>query len=159
MTLAEVKECIERVEDRLSDRPFVIAWTEARNGRLLHVALTERLRKKSRKGHVWKSPHMLSTLRNAEYGYDESHARSHGGTDGIFLLDRGFRPENEMMHKIFGRYLDHDDSGVQEVAEALGTTPEQLVAVRLVSHHMRLLGVLLRRGLEDWLVLVDYDDT
>ena len=79
MTLAEVKECIERVEDRLSDRPFVIAWTEARNGRLLHVALTERLRKKSRKGHVWKSPHMLSTLRNAEYGYGP--VREVGHTD------------------------------------------------------------------------------
>ena len=30
---------------------------------------------------------------------------------------------------------------------------------RLVSHHMRLLGVLSSSATEDWLVLVDYDDT
>ena len=31
--------------------------------------------------------------------------------------------------------------------------------MRVVSHHMRLLGVLYRTTSEDWLVLVDYDDT
>lgn len=33
------------------------------------------------------------------------------------------------------------------------------MAVRLVSHHMRLLGVLKRDANEDWLILVDIDDT
>jgi hypothetical protein len=155
--LAEVKECVERIEGRLAGEPFVVAWTEVRNRRPLHLALTEGLRKKARKGHVWKTPHFLSTLKNAEYGYDESHARSRGGSEGIFLLDRSFRPTNEMMHKVFDRYIDREGSGVREVAEALGATPEQFLAVRLVSHHMRLLGVLFRREAEDWLVLVDYD--
>jgi hypothetical protein len=157
MTLAEVKECVERVEDRLGDHAFVVAWTEERNGRLLHVALTDRLRRLARKGRVWKTPHFLATLRNAEYGYDEAHARSRGGTDGVFLLDRAFHPPNAMMHKLFDRYVDHPESGFDRVAAALHAAPAEFLPVRLVSHHMRLLGVLLRRGPEDWLVLVDFD--
>jgi hypothetical protein len=159
MTLAEAKECLERVEDRLADEPFVVAWTELRNGRVLHLAVTERLRKRAKKARLWKTPHFLSTLRNAEYGYDESRARSRGGTDGIFLLDRSHRPANVMMHRVFDQYLDREDSGVAEVAAALGTTPDQLLGVRLVSHHLRLLGVLHRAATGDWLVLVDYDDS
>jgi len=158
MTLDEVKTCIELIEDQLPNAPFVVAWKEVRNGRIIYVGLTERLHKKARKGHIWKSPHFLSTLKNAEYGFDESHARSRGNSDGIFLLDRNFRPSNEMMHKIFDQYLDKENSGVEEVTQALGTTLKDLLAVRLVSHHMRLLGVLLRKEFEDWLILVDFDD-
>jgi hypothetical protein len=36
---------------------------------------------------------------------------------------------------------------------------KELQAVRLVSHHLRLLGVLARGEAEDWLVLVDPDAT
>jgi hypothetical protein len=36
---------------------------------------------------------------------------------------------------------------------------DALLAVRLVSHHLRLLGVLWRGADKDTLVLVDYDDT
>ena len=46
-----------------------------------------------------------------------------------------------------------------EVAKALGTEVDQLQAARLVSHHLRLLGVLWQDSGADWLVLVDYDDT
>lgn len=158
MMLEEVKEHIEMIEDQLDKEAFVVAWRELRNDRIINVALTERLRKKARKAHIWKSPHFLSTLKNAEYGFDESHARSRGKADGIFLLDRGYNQKNEMIHKIFDQYLDKETSGVTEVVKALGCKIEDLLAVRLVSHHMRLLGVLLCKEYEDWLVLVDFDD-
>jgi len=64
-----------------------------------------------------------------------------------------------MMRKIFARYLDRPGSGVADVAASLGARPTDLQAVRLVSHHMRLLGVLFRAPSSDRLVLVDYDDT
>lgn len=100
---------------------------------------------------------MLATLKNAAYGYDEKQARSAGGRDGIFLMDRTFRPTNEMMHKIFNRFLDNPSSGAEELAAALHMPLQQLLPVRLVSHHMRLLGVLAREESADWLVLVDCD--
>jgi hypothetical protein len=158
MTLEEVKNCIESIEEQLPNCPFVVAWTEVRNKHIIHLALTERLHKKAKKAHIWKSPHFLSTLKNVEYGFDQSHARSRGGTDGIFLLDRNFHPKNEMMHKIFDQYIDKEESGIEEVAQALNADIKDLLPVRLVSHHMRLLGVLLRKEIEDWLVLVDFDD-
>jgi hypothetical protein len=158
MTLEEVKKCVENIEEQLPNFPFVIAWTEVRNKQIIHLALTERLHKKVKKAHIWKSPHFLSTLKNVEYGFDQSHARSRGGADGIFLLERSFQPKNEMMHKIFDQYLDKENSGVEELAQALDASVEDFLAVRLVSHHMRLIGVLLRKEIEDWLVLVDFDD-
>ena len=64
-----------------------------------------------------------------------------------------------MVRKIFDRYLDRPGSGVDDVAAALGARREQLLAARVVSHHMRLLGVLWRGPSADWLVLVDLDDS
>lgn len=64
-----------------------------------------------------------------------------------------------MMVKIFDRFLDKPDSGAEVILRALGTTLDEVVPVRLVSHHMRLLGLLHRRVGDDVLVLVDYDDT
>jgi hypothetical protein len=100
---------------------------------------------------------MCATLKNAAYGFDERQARSAGGRDGLFLLDRTFRPPNEMMRKLFDHYLDKPTSGAAELAEALGVKIDELLPVRLVSHHLRLLGVLARKENEDWLVLVDCD--
>jgi hypothetical protein len=54
-----------------------------------------------------------------------------------------------MMRKIFARYLDRPGSGVADVAASLGARPTDLQAVRLVSHHMRLLGVLFRAPSSD----------
>ena len=48
-------------------------------------------------------------------------------------------------------------SSLQSIAGALDISGDK--AVRLVSHHMRLLGILYRDPDEDWLILVDYDDT
>lgn len=159
MTLQEAKDKIALIENDLNDKPFVVLHTFERNQRRLYLALTERLRKKARKGRIWKSAAFLTALKNAEYGFDEKQSRSIGGADGVFLLDRTFRPVNAMMRKIFDQFLDKPDSGAHDIAQQLGLTIDELKAVRLVSHHLRLLGVLGRKDSEDWLILVDYDDT
>jgi hypothetical protein len=100
---------------------------------------------------------MLATLKNAAYGFDERHARSVSGRDGIFLMDRDFKPANEMMRKLFNRFLDHPGRAATELAAALDVPLAELLPVRLVSHHMRLLGVLAHKDDGDWLVLVDCD--
>lgn len=157
MELAEAKKRLRAIEPALPNVPFVEFHAFEREGRTLHVALTERLRKAARKEGVWKSREMLASLKNAAYGFQESQARSVGGRDGIFLLDRTFRPANAMMRKLFDRFLDRPDSGAEELAAALETPLAELLPVRLVSHHLRLLGVLARGETEDWLVLVDCD--
>ena len=159
MTLTETKQLVEKVEEDLQGEPFVVTHQFNRDGRTLNLALTERLMRRAKKGRIWKSPAFLTALKNVDYGFDEGHARSAGGSDGIFLLSRSFRPTNAMMRKIFDRYLDKPGSGIECVSEALGVDAKELLAVRVVSHHMRLLGVLHHSSSQDWLVLVDYDDT
>jgi len=159
LDLKKLRDLVETVENRLNSECFIVIHTFIRNDRKLHLALTERLRITAKKGKVWKSRAFLTTLKNAEYGFDFKKARSSRGRDGIYLLDRSFKPKNSMMKKIFDNYLDKANSGVEEVAQVLKTDSEKLLPVRLVSHSMRLLGVLCRGKGEDWLVLVDYDDT
>jgi len=154
---ADAKERLKAIEDELSGSPFVRFHTFERDGRSLHLCLTDRLRRAARKEGVWRSREMLATLKNASYGFDEQRARSAGGKDGLFLLDRTFRPANAMMKKLFDHFLDHPAGEASQLAEALGATLPTLLPVRLVSHHMRLLGVLARKENEDWLVLVDCD--
>ncbi len=157
MELEEAKARLKAIENRLKDEPLVEFHAFEREGRTLHVAVTERLRKHARKEGVWRSREMAATLKNAAYGFDERQARSAGGRDGLFLMDRSFRPENEMMRKLFARFLDKEGGGAEELAAALGVPLAALLPVRLVSHHLRLLGVLARREDADWLVLVDCD--
>lgn len=157
MDLTEAKERLLAIEETLAEAPLVEFHTFERHGRPLHLALTERLRKAARKEGVWRSREMLATLKNAAYGFDEQQARSASGRDGIFLVDRTFRPANAMMRKLFDRFLDKPGSGAAEIAAATGAPMEEMLPVRLVSHHMRLLGVLVRKGNADWLVLVDCD--
>lgn len=156
--LPEAKEAIERVEGSLSALPFVVAHTFSIDGRALHVAITDRLRRRCRKGRVWKSPAFLTAFKNAQYGFDPNRAHSPGGADGIFVLTRSHKPANAMMKKVFDRFLDKPDSGAKEIADCLGAELQSLIPVRLVSHHLRLLGCLHRGEREDMLVLVDYDD-
>lgn len=155
--LGEAKERLRAIEPELDTETLVFFHTFERGGRPLRVFLTDRLRKAARKEGVWRSPAMLSTLKNAAYGLDERAARSVGGRDGIFIVDRSFRPANAMMTKLFDRFLDKGDSEARAIARALEAKLEELVPVRLVSHHMRLLGVLARDVDEDRLALVDCD--
>jgi hypothetical protein len=157
--IEEARTRLDAIEERLEGELFLVHSISERNGRTLQLAITDRLRRAAKKGRVWRSKEFFTALKNASYDFDPHHARSRGGSDGLFLLDRSFRPKNEMMKKIFDRYLDRADSGVAEVAQALGASVEQLAGARLVSHHLRLLGVLWQNGSTDWLVLVDYDDT
>ncbi len=159
MTLDELKNAVVVAERLMDERAFTVAVTFERNDRVLDVAITERLIGKCRKGRVWKSKGFLTALKNAEYGFDEHHASSPGGRDGIFILTRDYRPENNMMRKIFDRFLDRSESGAGDIASALGVNVEDLVPVRLVSHHMRLMGVLAGREDHRTLVLVDYDNS
>jgi hypothetical protein len=159
MNLAEAKQRIMALTPSLAQAPFVVLHTFVRNERSLHLALTDRFHRACRKGNVWLSPAFLTAIKNAEYGFDPHLARSRGGRDGIFLLDRTYRPPNPMMTKLFDRYLDVPDRGAADLASALRADIATFHAVRLVSHHLRLLGVLWQGTDADWLILVDYDDT
>jgi hypothetical protein len=147
-----IRAMVEAIEARLADSAFVVMHTFIRNERSLNLALTDRLRRLLRRARLWKSKEMLATLKNAEYGYDPARSRSRGGADGIWKLDQSF--QNEMTRKLFS-YIKKDEA--DQVAAALSTTRERLIPVRLVSHHMRLLGVLHSGVDADWLVLVDFD--
>jgi len=159
MDLAELKQKVEAIETSLVNNSFVCFHTFKRDDHKLHVCLTDRLRKKCRKGKVWKSKKFLTALKNAEYGFDKTNLRSKGGRDGIFLIDRNYKPPNMIMRKIFNQFIDKEIKYMNNMAENLKTDIKELLAVRLVSHHMRLLGILKLGQIESWLVLADYDDT
>jgi len=159
MTLEESKSAISAVEEDLPNHAFVVAHTFSRDGREIRVAVTERLRKITKKGRVWNSKPLLTAFKNASYGYDDAQSISAGGFDGVFRITRDHKPANEMMKKIFDRFIDREGSGAQDIADAVGVQLDTMLPVRLVSHHMRLLGILHRADDSDLLVLVDYDDT
>ncbi len=159
MNLNQAKELLAVMEPLLANAPFVIGHTFERNGRKLSLAITEHFRQACKKGRVWKSKAMLTALKNAEYGFDPHHAHSPGGYDGIFVLTRDYQPKNEMMRKLFDHFLDKPGSEAASIAQALHVPLSSLKPVRLVSHQMRLLGLLLSADNHDTLVLIDYDDT
>lgn len=159
MTLEQARVAVDAVEDCLSNHVYAVAHTFERNGRRLNLAVTERLPNACRKGRIWKSKPFLTAFKNGERGFDPIRAHSPGGSDGIFVLTRNHRPANAMMTKIFTRFLDKPGSEAMDIIKGLGTTPDDVVPVRLVSHHMRLLGLLHKGDNEDTLVLVDYDDS
>lgn len=159
MNLVEAKQLVEKAEPLLAGAPFVLIHTFERNKRKLILGITERLRRRCRKGRVWKSREMLAAIKNAGYGFDPDHACSSGGRDGIFVLTRTHQPRNKMMRKIFNQFIDKPDSEAGAIARALGVPLPSLQPVRLVSHHMRLLGLLRDTGDEATLILVDYDNT
>jgi hypothetical protein len=157
MDLATIKKRLREIEPDLPGAPWVLFAVFEREGRVLHVGLTDRLRRRARKAGVWNSKEICATLKNAAYGFDEQRARSGGGADGIFLLDRSYRPVNAMMRKIFDAFLDKPGGDAEVIAGALRTPVDKLIPDRLVSHHLRLLGVLWRDTSADWLILVDCD--
>lgn len=101
---------------------------------------------------------MLTALKNAKYGFDQMTSRSHGESDGVFCVDRGYTPPNSMMKKLFGQFLDKPDSLVESLSDLFHKPVEEWVAVRLVSHHIRLLGFMVLENNRAHLVLVDYDN-
>lgn len=159
MDLAALKARLTDIEGALEHSPLVELCTFETPGGKLVLVVSDRLRRVCKKGKVWKSNRMLTALKNAHYGFDRSRPRSRGGADGVFLLDRGFHPANEMMKKLFDHFLDKPDPLVRDITALFGATEDQLVPVRVVSHHMRLLGVLIERSGACRLALVDYDDT
>ncbi len=152
-----LRAAVERIEAELAGRPFVEVARHERNGRAIVVCLTDRLRRQATRERAWLGRPFLATLDNARHGFDRSRSRSRGGRDGVYRLDRRFVPANSMMVRLFDRYLDRPDSGALEVARGLGVSLDDLVPVRLVGHHLRIVGVLAERSGEDWLVLVDVD--
>lgn len=152
--LAALREALSAAEAPLQRGEFVELRRYERDGRSLRLVLTPRFERLARRARIWRSPGLLATLKNAGYGFDPARARSLGGRDGIYLLDRGH--DNPMTRKIFERFLDREVAEVHAIAALVAAEPGQLQAVRLVSHHLRLLG-LLHRGEADWLVIVDLD--
>ena len=159
MDLIQVKELIESKEKELGNSVFVVVYTFERDGRKLHLAITERLKQRCRKARIWKSKPFLTAIKNVEYGFDPVRAQSPGGSDGIFILTRNYKPKNEMMKKIFDRFLDKSGELADEITKEMKILKSDLIPVRLVSHHLRLLGVLKHDKDEDILILVDFDDT
>ncbi len=158
MDLAVAKGKLQEAEAVLDMQPLAFFADFDTPYGVLRVSVTDRLRRKCRKGRVWKSAAMLTALKNAVYGFDAKAPRSRGGADGIFCVDRNYRPTNSMMKKLFDKFLDKPDPLVPLLAEELGSSPEVWVPVRLVSHHMRLLGIISISGRVAQMALIDYDN-
>jgi len=155
ITLRTLKAHVTRIEPALPLSPCTELLHTPTDDRILHVCLTAQLKTRCRRGRVWKSVPFLTALKNTAYGLRPERTRSRGGADGIFRLDRSFHPPTSMMKKVFDRFLDRPDG--EALAAHLNTRPDALSAIRVVSHHMRLLGVHVS-GRHDWIVLVDYDN-
>lgn len=157
MDLAEAKQRLIESEPILANSELAeFATFETPHGALV-VYVSARLRRACRKQKVWKSNAMLTAIKNCAYGYNPDAPRSRGGADGIFLVDRDHQPENAMMRKIYDKFLDKPDPLVDTVCRLWNVRASDLLAVRVVSHHLRLLGVLARGGGTTRLVLVDCD--
>ena len=61
-----------------------------------------------------------------------------------------------MMKKIFN-FLDKPDPLVAKIGKHFDSSVENWIPVRLVSHNLRLLGIILNTKKGAQLVLVDYD--
>lgn len=155
--LEALKARLLKAEQELEGDDPVVLGVWPGKVRPLRVLVTRRLVKRCKKARIWGGAKMLSALKNAKHGFDPNRARSLNGRDGVYLLDSGHQPPNAMMRKMFQGYLESRDGEADKLARHMGVTLEQCSAARLVSHHGRLLGVLVRGEVEDVLVLVDED--
>ena len=155
MDLTTAKSILNDCSRGLDDKRIVAFHSFDTPHGPLTVHVTDRLRKKCIKAKLWKKPAMLTALKNAAYGFDSKAGRSRGGSDGIFVVDRDFTPPNAMMKKLFDQFIDKPDELVDDITETFDVGADDWVPCRLVSHHLRLLGVLVG----DDLVLVDVDNT
>ncbi len=158
MTLSDIKKKLTEVENRLVEQPVVELMTFDTPHGQMKVFVTDRLRRKCRRGGVWKSSEMLTAVKNVAYGFDAKASRSRGGADGIFCLDRNFKPTNPMIKKLFAQVIDKPGPLVSTIEDILKFRIKDCIPVRVVSHHMRLLGVLSVSSSQSQLVLVDYDN-
>ena len=159
MEIAEIRSLLEDIDERLDSENIVLFDRFIRNDTAIDLYLTSYLKRNLKKGRRWKSKEFCQTLKNAEYGFDTNTAMSRGGKDGIFLITREFKPKNPMMEKVFDRFIDKAESGVEIVLARFGVRRENLKAVRLVSHHMRLLGLSIKTPTGQAVVLIDYDQS
>jgi len=158
MNLQELKAQVNEIEKDLDEYPVVKVAGFSDGNRNVHVYLTNRLKKKCKKGKVWKSKEFLITLMNAKYGYNEEDPKSRGGRDGIFLVDRNFRPPNEMQRKLFDQFIDSPGNDYNMIIQGFDGVNKKFLPIRVVSHHMRLLGLLLIEK-SNHVILVDFDKT
>jgi len=159
MDITEMAHRLAQVEEHFGSASVVLLDEFETSHGKLRVYLTDRLRRNCQKGRVWATHEMIATLKNVSYGFDRNAPRSRGGVDGIFRVDRRFKPANSMMKKLFARFIDKPDPLIPQLVQLFGTSPDTWTAVRVVSHHMRLLGVFDNGNLGvGCLVLVDYDD-
>ena len=157
--ISEIKKFVEEIDNQLDLFHLVYYGPGGPRDQILHVYLTHRLKEKCKKGKIWKSKPFLITLRNVQYGIDLDNKRSRQGKDGIFIINRKHRPINAMQKKIFDQFIDKSRSKFKEIMWWLDWDEKNVQAVRVVSHHMRLLGVMHFNKKEYELVLVDWDNT
>jgi len=155
MDLAQCKQLLQ--QSQITQNKITLFHNFFTPSGAIDVFLTERLIKRCRKAKVWKSRAMLSTLKNVQYGFCLQNSRSRGGIDGIFRLDRHFKPANSMMKKLFDQFLDKPSPLKEKIQSTFSISSEKWIPVRLVSHHLRLLGVIICLENSQVLVLVDCD--
>lgn len=158
-TLEALKTQLRTIQHQLPEHVMLTLMVCTREEHTLHVHLTQRFYKRARKAKMWASKGMLTALKNASYGFDPSNARSRGGADGLFLLDRHFTPANTMMKLMFDGFLDKETQLIEDFAEHLDVPTSAFQAARLVSHHTRLLGLLVQLETYTHFILVDLDHT
>ena len=148
---------LEMAEKRLKTE-FLFEYERREiNNRMLITYFSNIFVKNCKKGKIWKSPEFITTLKNLKCGFDESRMRSKSGRDGIFLVDRKYRPKNPMQKKIYDKFIDKENSDFQAIVNELNMSENAVKGVRVVSHHMRLLGILEIREDEDLIVFIDFD--
>ncbi|MEI7492599.1 MAG: hypothetical protein WCK92_14455 [Bacteroidota bacterium] len=128
------------------------------NGFSYKLYFTKTFFRNCKKNKIWNTPGFLTALKNTKYGFNRETPRSIGGKDGIFVLDRYHKPKNSMQHKIFDRLIDNPDSKLKFYLRSLGLPITNTIAIRIVSHHLRLLGILVEKDSIYNLVLLDCDN-
>jgi hypothetical protein len=155
-----VKAFAAKAKDAAATPPFLVH--EGTVGGVpfrIEVRLAAQFFKRARKEKALSTPWIGQALANVRYGYDPKNSESPGGADGIFNVGRKHKPANEMVRKLYDRFLDTEKG--RAVVCAHGMDPDDVLGVRVVSHHLRLLGFLAldARGkrLLQKLLLVDLD--
>ena len=161
-TTSELKELLALAATNIGELPeggMRSVCVFSRDDHEIEVRIIPSFVRSCRRQREWLTKRLLATMLNVRYGYDAQNSRSRGGRDGIFRVDREHRPKNSMIRELHDRFLNDPEGAAQEVGDGLGTSTGNLLAVRVVSHHMRLLGVLKLGTTKSVLVLIGVDRT